>query len=187
MAGTNAEQPGALIAMKNTSGLCISRTATRLTRLGKIMTKTLADMTPEERAECVGMWALIEGISLAVIAEADETNTCVVTYPQWDGDSAVHLNGMVTPRFDLPRVWTPDGEPELAQALAEETYFYGVQVWMGGRWIMMLTSDYGTSLMHRGKWFEHKHEAEECAAKWNHDTPTRIVRQRRSPVEVISD
>ena len=77
--------------------------------------------------------------------------------------------------------------PELAQTLAEETYFYGVQVWMGGRWIMMLTRDHGTSLMHRGKWFEHKHEAEECAAKWNHDTPTRIVRQRRSPVEVINE
>ena len=77
--------------------------------------------------------------------------------------------------------------PELAQALAEETYFYGVQVWMGGRWIMMLTSNYGTSLMHRGKWFERKDEAEECAAKWNHDTPTRIVRQRRSPVEVINE
>ena len=77
--------------------------------------------------------------------------------------------------------------PELAQALAEETYFYGVQVWMGGRWIMMLTRDHGTGITHRGKWFEHKHEAEEYAAKWNHDTPTRIVRQRRSPVEVISD
>ena len=75
------------------------------------MAKTLADMTAEERADCVGMWALIEGINLAVIAEADETNTCVVTYPQWDGDSAVHLNEMVTPRFDLPRAWTPDGEP----------------------------------------------------------------------------
>ena len=77
--------------------------------------------------------------------------------------------------------------PELAQALAEETYFYGVQVWMGGRWIMMLTRDHGTSITHRGKWFEHKHEAEECAAKWNHDTPTRIVRQRRSPVEEINE
>ena len=76
--------------------------------------------------------------------------------------------------------------PELAQALAEETYFYGVQVWMGGRWIMMLTRDHGTSITHRGKWFEHKHEAEECAATWNHDTPTRIVRQRRSPVEAIN-
>ena len=74
-----------------------------------------------------------------------------------------------------------------AKALAEETYFYGVQVWMGGRWIMMLTSNYGTSLMHRGKWFERKGEAEECAAKWSHDTPTRIVRQRRSPVEVINE
>ena len=74
-----------------------------------------------------------------------------------------------------------------AKALAEETYFYGVQVWMGGRWIMMLTSNYGTSLMHRGKWFERKDEAQACAAKWNHDTPTRIVRQRRSPVEVINE
>ena len=88
---------------------------------------------------------------------------------------------------------TPEDErliaaaPELAQALAEETYFYGVQVWMGGRWIMMLTRDHGTSITHRGKWFERKREAEECADKWNHDTPTRIVRQRRSPVEVINE
>ena len=73
------------------------------------------------------------------------------------------------------------------QAVAEETYFYGVQVWMGGRWIMMLTRDHGTSITHRGKWFERKREAEECADKWNHDTPTRIVRQRRSPVEVINE
>lgn len=86
---------------------------------------------------------------------------------------------------------TPEDEvliaaaPELAQALAEETYFYGVQVWVGGRWIMMLTRDHGTSLMHRGKWFERKDEAQACAAKWNHDTPTRIVRQRRSPMEEI--
>ena len=73
---------------------------------------------------------------------------------------------------------THDEEP------AAETYFYGVQVLMGGRWIMMLTSNYGTSLMHRGKWFERKDEARACAATWSHDTPTRIVRQRRSPAEV---
>ena len=97
-----------------------------------------------------------------------------------------HLGGVVNVEI------TPEDEaliasaPELAQALAEETYFYGVQVWMGGRWIMMLTRDHGTSIAHRGKWFEHRHEAEECAAKWNHDTPTRIVRQRRSPVEAIN-
>ena len=88
---------------------------------------------------------------------------------------------------------TPEDEqliaaaPELAQALAEESYFYGVQVWMGGRWIMMLNSNHGTSLMHRGKWFERKDEAQACAAKWNHDAPTRIVRQRRSSVEAINE
>ena len=78
-------------------------------------------------------------------------------------------------------------EQAYEQALAEATYFYGVQVWIGGRWIMMLTRDHGTSITHRGKWFEHKHEAEECAAKWNHDTPTRIVRQRSSSVEAINE
>ena len=101
-------------------------------------------------------------------------------YSTVDGDAVAHAQ---TPSdADLIAA-----APELAQALAEETYFYGVQVWMGGRWIMMLTRDHGTSLMHRGKWFEYKHEAEECAAKWNHDTPIRIVRQRRSPVEVINE
>ena len=149
------------------------------------MSKTLADTTAEERGNCVGRWALIEGINLAVIVEADETDTCVAIYPEWQSNTAVHLNEMVAPRPDLPRVWTPDGEPEIAQTLAEETYLYGVQVWMGGRWIMMLTSDYGTRLMHRGKRFERKHEAQACAAKWNHNTSTRIVRQRRSPVEVM--
>ena len=135
----NAAQPGALTAMKNTSGLCISRTATRLTRLGKTMSDT---QDPLERAHDAAL----------------------------DAETAKRK-----------------AEQAYEQALAEETYFYGVQVWMGGRWIMMLTRDHGTSLMHRGKWFEHKHEAEECAAKWNHDTPTRIVRQRRSPVEVINE
>ena len=75
------------------------------------MAKTLADMTAEERADCVGMWALIEGINLAVIVEVDETDTCVVIYPEWQSNTAVHLNEMVAPRFDLPRAWTPDGEP----------------------------------------------------------------------------
>ena len=75
------------------------------------MAKTLADMTTEERAECVGMWALVEEINLAVIVEVDETDTCVVVYPEWQSNTAVHLNEMVTPRYDLPRAWTPDGEP----------------------------------------------------------------------------
>ena len=155
------------------------------------MTKTLADMTAEERADCVGMWAKhahphYDGLEVIIDSDHDS----VTTISTKSGQQYIVVGEVmrhITPRFDLPRAWTPDGEPEIEQALAEETYFYGVQVWMGGRWIMMLTRDHGTSLMHRGKWFEHKHEAEECAAKWNHDTPTRIVRQRRSPVEVINE
>ena len=155
------------------------------------MAKTLADMTAEERADCVGMWAEhahphYDGLEVIIDSDHDS----VTTISTKSGQQYIVVGEVmrhIAPRFDLPRVWTPDGEPELAQALAEETYFYGVQVWMGGRWIMMLTSDHGTSLMHRGKWFERKDEAQACAAKWNHDTPTRIVRQRRSPVEVINE
>ena len=101
-------------------------------------------------------------------------------YSTVDGDAVAHAQ--TSSDADLIAA-----APEMAQALAEETYFYGVQVWVGGRWIMMLTRDHGTSLMHRGKWFERKDEAQACAAKWNHDTPTRIVRQRRSPVEAINE
>lgn len=151
------------------------------------MPKTLADMTAEERANCVGMWCEVAG-QLEILAEPDgmvDYHDTAILHSVKRNSGEYVLAKSVTPRHDLPRAWTPDGEPELAQALAEESYFYGVQVWMGGRWIMMLTSDYGTSLMHRGKWFEHKHEAEECASTWSHDTPTRIVSQRRSPVEEI--
>ena len=109
--------------------------------------------------------------AVKALEEADEFHGAMV-------DNEAYVRALQAAGLLMPDL------PELAQTLAEETYFYGVQVWIGGRWIMMLTHDHGTSLMHRGKWFEHKHEAEEYAAKWNHDTPTRIVRQRRSTVEV---
>lgn len=35
------------------------------------MTRTLADMTPDERAECVGVWAEVRGL-LVIIAEIHE-------------------------------------------------------------------------------------------------------------------
>lgn len=130
-----------------------------------------------------GPWELING-ELHQIQHTPEQCTSIRCDHRWPvlseswGESAA----IVAEDEDLALM---AAVPELAQALAEETYFYGVQVWMGGRWIMMLTRDHGTSLMHRGKWFERKDEAQACAAKWNHDTPTRIVRQRRSPMEEI--
>src|SRR5699024_8803419 len=132
------------------------------------MTKTLADMTAEERADCVGMWC-DNLVSTAdnpkpVVLACVQGEQCWILHTNLHGEWSCFPLGSVSPRFDLPRVWTPDGEPEIAQALAEETYFYGVQVWVGGRWIMMLNSNHGTSLMHRGKWFERKDEAQACAA-----------------------
>ena len=108
----NAAQPGALIAMKNTSGLCISRTATRLTRLGKIMAKTLADMTAEERADCVGMWCSIAGAGRLCVLLSTEKGVANLGFSCDNEFTILSLRYKnVTPRFDLPRAWTPDGEP----------------------------------------------------------------------------
>lgn len=84
------------------------------------MAKTLAGMTAEERAECVGLWASIENAEPAVIVEADEMDACTVIYPELLGVTAVHLNEMVTPRFDLPRAWPPDGDQVRAAREAME-------------------------------------------------------------------
>lgn len=82
------------------------------------MTKTLADMTAEEREECVGMWAshkrhdgnedLCE--NLGIISEVEE-GYAWLTYPKEGMEPYVFFFEDVTPRFDLPRACTPDGEP----------------------------------------------------------------------------
>ena len=74
------------------------------------MTRTLADMTPTERQECVGRWAEVRR-RLVIIAEIYER----------DGDATVfrpetrridwYLLQDLTPRLDLPRAWTPTGDP----------------------------------------------------------------------------
>lgn len=78
------------------------------------MTKTLADMTVEERANCRGMWcdtAFGLGILEAIEEHPEEGDAfCRFQHPatgKW------HTEGFttVTLRFDLPRAWTPDGQP----------------------------------------------------------------------------
>ena len=86
------------------------------------MTKTLADMTAEERADCVGMWADAPGEDLAIIASASEPDVSWVFFPQSGGDSATLLDLFIAPRFDLPRAWTPDGEP--VEMVKEYGIFY---------------------------------------------------------------
>lgn len=82
--------------------------------MGRItMPKTLADMTPEERANCVGMWCEYPntrdrlGIIYGLDDEHDpwilrfDVRTEILGYDAKD----------VIPRFDLPRAWNPDGTP----------------------------------------------------------------------------
>ena len=87
------------------------------------MYKNLADMTPEQRAACVGMWAQVKGNRgkfessaesyLAIIYHAHTPDTDVhETMVLAVGHGVMTVDPRnVTPRFDLPRAWTADGEP----------------------------------------------------------------------------
>ena len=77
------------------------------------MYKTLADMTPEQRAACVGMWCEYPNTRdrLGIIYDLDDDNgPWILRF-----DVRIEILGYaakdVIPRFDLPRAWTPDGEP----------------------------------------------------------------------------
>ena len=79
------------------------------------MTKTLADMSAEERANCVGMWC-DNLVSTAdnpqpVVLACVQGEQCWILHPDLHGEWSCFSLGSVSPRFDLPRVWTPDGEP----------------------------------------------------------------------------
>lgn len=85
------------------------------------MTKTLADMTPQEREECVGMWCSYNngiGTQCAVLAMPDMKNTYMgeertakLIMPHMKGIAIYRHWSSITPRHDLPRAWQPDGTP----------------------------------------------------------------------------
>nr|DAS93749.1 MAG TPA: hypothetical protein [Caudoviricetes sp.] len=76
--------------------------------------KTLADMSAEERAECVGLWAETSN-GLAIIIEPFYTDgaldTTVAFSLKPEVKIAQYVAAYVTPRPDLPRAWMPDGQP----------------------------------------------------------------------------
>ena len=82
------------------------------------MAKTLADMTAEERADCVGMWASHQGHedkdepcgNLGIISEIDR-DYAWIAFPKESAETYVFDLEDLIPRYDLPRAWTPDGEP----------------------------------------------------------------------------
>jgi|LSQX01.1.fsa_nt_gb hypothetical protein len=81
------------------------------------MTRTFADMTPAECAECVGRWADWRcGDSLTELVVIEEFNPdrefagCTVPGVRYV-EIPRHRLTSLTPRLDLPRAWTPSGEP----------------------------------------------------------------------------
>lgn len=76
--------------------------------------RTLADMTPEERDECIGMWVETQafnqprlGIFLDWLAQRNEA---IILRTDNRQKFLTHLHKLI-PRFDLPRAWNPDGTP----------------------------------------------------------------------------
>lgn len=81
--------------------------------------KTLADMTEKERAECVGMWCgynrHVKGGEpsdfIIMVEDVNEAGRVPCVNPgapepkAWAPDP-----WMITPRPDLPRAWTPNGQ-----------------------------------------------------------------------------
>ena len=148
------------------------------------MAKTLADMTAEERADCVGMWCSIAGagrLCMLLSTENDVANLGFSCDNEFTMLSPLKYKN-VTPRFDLPRVWTPDGEPVLAQSLGEETYEYAVQAKAGSKW------EYKQDGFFRDAWFSELRKAKAGARELRSiGKETRIVRRRVSPPEVINE
>lgn len=73
------------------------------------MTKTLADMTVDERENCVGMWCeCTTGHSEHLAVLLDDSG--LIIFPHLLKSGTLEI-GLITPRLDLPRAWTPEGRP----------------------------------------------------------------------------
>ena len=86
---------------------------------------TLADMTAEQPEQCVGMWVDLTppewsdeppGKAVGVLISTTEWEAAVVD-PKFGFDRSFDLTTWyistdhITPRWDLPRAWQPDGSP----------------------------------------------------------------------------
>lgn len=76
---------------------------------------TLADMTPDERLACVGMWcdnlASTAQEPAPVVLAFVQGRLCWVLHTDLHGEWSCFSLGSVSPRVDLPRAWNPDGTP----------------------------------------------------------------------------
>lgn len=82
---------------------------------------TIADLTPEQRPECVGMWCDFlpypfdneppePAIGIIHTIRNDEA-LVIYAHDTHDYPHGYYETDVLAPRFDLPRAWTPDGAP----------------------------------------------------------------------------
>lgn len=105
--------------------------------------RTLADMTPAERQEYIGMWcdnlASTAKTPSPVVLSGVQGERCWILHTTLHGNWSCFPLDAVAPRFDLPRAWTSYGRP------------------VPGEW----DDDNGNNAMRR---FQSEWE-------WKHDTP----------------
>lgn len=79
------------------------------------MSPTLEEMAPTEQYMCVGMWCELGGPEyLVVLVSLDDPfngHASVMDMHPAKAKVSYTLKHTLTPRFDLPRAWTPSGEP----------------------------------------------------------------------------
>ena len=131
-----------------------------------------------------GPWELING-EINQIQHTPEQCTSIRCDHRWPvlseswGESAA----VVAEDEDLALM---AAAPEMAQALAEETYEYAVQVKIGAKWLFLGRGTGGHNFARNAFWFVKKENAQDyMVIGKDMSAPARIVRRRVSPVEVI--
>ena len=88
---------------------------------------TLADMTPDERQSCVGMWCdnLVSTAEepAPVVLACVQGDLCWILHTGIHGERSCFPLESVAPRFDLMRSWNPDGTPVKMEVQVSEVAY----------------------------------------------------------------
>ena len=97
------------------------------------MARTLADMTPEERQACVGIWCdnLVSTAKepVPVVLACVQGDLCWVLHTEIHGERSCFPLDSVSPRPDLPRAWNPDGRPVEMEVEVSDVEYGRVRVY----------------------------------------------------------
>ena len=130
-----------------------------------------------------GLWEVGELVINAVDKDGD-------VLIEWDEESDYSYYGTQTRNLWLNReqvLAILAAAPELAQELSEETWEYAVQVKIGAKWLFLGRGAGGHSFAKNAFWFDKKEKAQGYPLTHGETAPTRIVRRRVSPPEVINE